>query len=132
MKEIPLKSKIRIYHPYWKWECFNSGFYKENAPFGKSKDDCESEFANYFKDLDKFNEDIDIIFDKWVNSCEHFLTNPSFNKVAWVGQACVCYSLGIPSKFKSGYRLVDKDQQEKANKLAKDKIEEYIRRLNDR
>ena len=28
---------------------------------------------------------------EWVNSCEHYLSNFAMNRIAWVGQAAMCY-----------------------------------------
>lgn len=114
----------RIFHNYLKWECNKNGFFNETHS-EYNKEECEYLFSEYFLDLDNFDRTISKIFNEWKYSCEHFLTNKSFNRVAWLGQCCVCYDLKVPSKFKGGYKLLSKEQQEAANNLAKKRIEEW-------
>ena len=40
------------------------------------------------------------------------------NRIAWLGQASVCYATGIPSKFCSGWNLMSIENQNKANEVA--------------
>ena len=40
------------------------------------------------------------------------------NRIAWIGQAAVCYHLGIPSVFCSGWNLLSEDEQRNANETA--------------
>ena len=40
------------------------------------------------------------------------------NRIAWLGQAAVCYVTGVPSKFASGWGLLSAEQQENANRIA--------------
>lgn len=121
----------RIYHPYWNWECYKSGFFDEGQT-NKTKNQLESEFAEYFKDIKNFERDIPLVFKYWKNSCEQFLLNPSFNKVAWLGQACVCYSLGIPAKYRTGYRTLPKQIQEQADNLALASIKQWLEQYENR
>jgi hypothetical protein len=40
------------------------------------------------------------------------------NRIAWLGQAAMCYATGIPSTFRAGFQLLSKKQQTKANEIA--------------
>ena len=40
------------------------------------------------------------------------------NRIAWLGQAAMCYSLGIPAKFCGGFNLLTQEQQNIANLTA--------------
>ena len=48
----------------------------------------------------------------------HYLTNKSMNRIAWLGQASLCYAKGIPAKFRGGWNLLTEEQQNKANSIA--------------
>lgn len=122
----------RVYHPYYNWECFNSGFYKSIKESKIDKEVGEKLFSAYFENLEDFQSGIDLVFSKWTKSCEHFLTNPNANRIAWLGQAAACIQLGLPSCFRSGYKLLDEHTQKDADKLAKDNIERWLHEFNSK
>ncbi len=107
----------RIFHTFEKWECHKAGFYGFNKP-GMKGEDCEKAFAALLIDDAVFRITLQGVLDNWVNSCEHYLTNKAVNRIAWLGQAAVCYATGIPAKFCAGWELLDKEQQERANNTA--------------
>lgn len=55
---------------------------------------------------------------EWKNSCEHYLTNNSMNRIAWLGQAAMCYATRVPSQFRGGFFLLSEREQEDANQTA--------------
>jgi len=70
------------------------------------------------------------VINNWVNSCEHYLTNTAMNRIAWIGQAAMCYETGIPSKFCGGFSLLTDEQKEAANQVALEVLNEWLRRYN--
>jgi len=40
------------------------------------------------------------------------------NRIAWLGQAAMCYATGIPAKFRAGFNLLSDVQQKEANQVA--------------
>jgi hypothetical protein len=40
------------------------------------------------------------------------------NRIAWLGQAAMCYATGIPAAFRSGFFLLTETEQIAANELA--------------
>ena len=107
----------RIFHTYDKWECAKAGFYASKKD-GMTSGECENTFALFLKDGDLFAQTLDKVIVEWKNSCEHYLTNKAMNRIAWLGQASVCYATGVPSKYSSGWGLLTTDEQEKANEIA--------------
>jgi len=107
----------RIYHTYNKWECYPAGFY-ENSKEGMTKNECEAVYVELLSDLSKFELALNRVITEWKNSCEHYLSNESMNRIAWLGQAALCIEKGIPSCFRTGYFLLTKDQQQKSDELA--------------
>lgn len=107
----------RIYHTWDKWECYPAGFY-ENSKEGMTKSECEAIYADLLSDLLKFENALERVTNEWKNSCEHYLSNESMNRIAWLGQASLCIEKGIPSCFRTGYFLLTKDQQKNADELA--------------
>lgn len=107
----------RIFHTYDKWECYKAGFYKDTFE-GLTKEECEQKYAEFLSDDEKFEMALSGVISEWKHSCEHYLTNFSMNRIAWLGQAAMCYATGIPSIFRSGFHLLTEEQQLKANMIA--------------
>ncbi len=107
----------RIFHTYDKWECQKAGFY-QNTKDGISKADGEEAYRVFLSDIPRFSAALDGVLSEWKNSCEHYLTNSAMNRVAWLGQAAMCYATGIPSAFRSGFFLLTDEQQDAANHAA--------------
>jgi hypothetical protein len=87
---------------------------------------CEKEYAVFLSNNDKFKKALNGVIHDWKYSCEHYLTNKSMNRIAWLGQASMCYATGIPSKFCSGFNLLTPIEQEIANNIAL----EYLNKWN--
>jgi hypothetical protein len=123
---IPNENKgDRIFHTYDKWECHKAGFF-ETGVEGKSKAECEEEFADFFRDVSAFRVAADYIVDNWTYSCEHYLSNFAMNRIAWLGQASACYAAGIPSRFCSGFSQLTHEEQVAANEVALKAINRWM------
>lgn len=107
----------RVFHTYDKWECYKAGFY-DTAKKGMTKEQCELEYAKLLSNEELFSDALEHIITEWPNSCEHYLTNTSMNRIAYLGQAALCYAKGIPSTFRGGFHLLSEEQQQKANEIA--------------
>jgi hypothetical protein len=84
----------RIFHTFDKWECHKAGFYK-NIKDGWTNEECELEYIRILTDENLFRSSLKRVIEEWNNSCEHYLTNKSMNRIAWLGQASVCIASGI-------------------------------------
>lgn len=118
----PLK---RIYHTWDKWECYPAGFYEGHSE-GMGDEQAKESYRAFLADLDRFGAAMKRVLSEWPNSCEHYLTNESMNRVAWMGQASACIAMGLPSKYRSGYFLLTDDQQNAADALALKYINEWL------
>jgi len=72
----------RIYHPYWLWEDYKSGFY-DNQKKNNYIKDVLFMFNDYGLTISYMNK----VLTDWNYSCEQNLTNKSINKIAYIGQA---------------------------------------------
>lgn len=116
----------RIYHPWVKWECYKSGFYDSMVP-GRSSDEAKTAYRDFLKDLGLFEMALKRVIFEWKFSCEHFLSNSSINRIAWLGQASACIQLGLPSCFRGGFKLLSDKEQELANALAEKYLNLWLR-----
>lgn len=117
-RTVNTSDPARIFHKYNKWECYKAGFYNNFAPKGMVEKDCEEAFRTFLSSPAKFSKGLKHVITEWKHSCEHYLTNVSMNRIAWLGQAAMCYMTGVPSVFRSGFFLLTEDEQIAANKLA--------------
>lgn len=123
---IPNEGKgNRIFHTFDKWECEKAGFYAHNVD-GMTSEECCSAYRDFLSDLDRFENAARCVIKEWVNSCEHYLTNFAMNRIAWIGQAAMCYETGIPSKYCSGFNLLSIEEQESANQVALKILNEWM------
>ena len=107
----------RIFHTFDKWECHKAGFYASKVD-GMTQEQCEQEYCNFLKDSNRFSLAMEKVILEWKYSCEHYLTNKAMNRIAWMGQAAMCYATKIPSKYCAGFNLLSNDEQNQANSLA--------------
>lgn len=107
----------RIFHTFDKWECYPAGFY-ENSLEGKSHEECKNVFKNILTNPERFEKSLNGVINNWKNSCEHYLTNKSMNRIAWLGQASVCYDSGVPARYSSSWFDISEEKRDKADKIA--------------
>ena len=107
----------RIFHTYEKWECVAYEFYGTCHP-DLSSDECKNKYAEFLSDTQLFGDTLEKVISEWKHSCEHYLTNKSMNRIAWLGQAALARCHKVPSKFCSGFNLLTNDQQNAANEVA--------------
>jgi len=120
------RTVMRIYHPWWNWECYKAGFYSTVAPGGRTPDEARDAYRVFLADIPRFNTAMLQVADGWKNSCEHFLTNPAINRVAWLGQSAMCIATGVPSIFRGGFKLLTVEQQRAANNAAQMQLESWM------
>jgi len=120
------QKETRILHTYDKWECHKAGFYGNKPPEGMTKDECEEKYTEFLRDIDLFDSVLEKVISEWTKSCEHYLSNDTMNRIAWLGQASLCYKYGIPSCFRSGYNKLTKDEQYKADIKALEYLNKWL------
>lgn len=124
-RTVNTSDETRIFHTYDKWECTKSNFYKSTHDT-LSADEAREAYADFLKSAD-FKKATEGVIKDWKHSCEHYLTNKAMNRIAWMGQASAAYAKGLPSVFCSGFNLLTVEQQEKANKIALQAINKWMK-----
>ncbi len=95
-------------------------------PKGMTDDDCVNAYKSLLLDIEEFKRILRLIIKEWPNSCEHNLTNERMNRIAWMGQAALCYKFGIPARYRGGYHLLDDEQKKMADDAALEIINEWM------
>jgi len=125
-RTVNTSDESRVFHTYEKWECYKAGFYNTTHET-KTKEQCEQAYRDFLSDLPKFRSALESVTQEWKHSCEHYLTNVSMNRIAWLGQASACYALGIPCAFRSGFSLLTKEAQNSADSLALEYLNKWLK-----
>jgi len=116
---------MRIYHPYWKWEDYKAGFY--NNCSGEEKKQLIQKGIYMFNSEKLTLEYMYKVINEWKYSCEHNFTNPSLNKIAYIGQGACCIYANIPSIITMEiWNLLDNKIQDRANKNANNVLNKWI------
>lgn len=127
-RTVNTSDEARIFHTYEKWECYKAGFYATTAPEGLTKTDCEQRYKMMLSNIPEFSTALERVIVEWPHSCEHYLTNAAMNRIAWLGQAALCWLHGIPSMFRSGFYLLTEEQQKIANEVALYSLNQWLER----
>lgn len=117
----------RIFHTFDVWECNAAGFYNSKPPSGMTADKCKEVYRDLLSDIPAFEAALHRVITEWKHSCEHYLTNVAMNRIAWLGQASLCISKGIPAEFRGGYGLLVEEQQLAADRAALAALNNWMR-----
>lgn len=110
----------RVYHTWDKWECYPAGFYESKPKHNPKMSDgeCKMLYSQFLRDIPRFKTAMAGVLKDWPNSTEHYLTNDRMNRIAWLGQAAMCYATGIPAAFCGGFNQLSAEEQLAANLAA--------------
>lgn len=108
----------RIFHTWEKWECYPAGFYEDLPPDGMTPAQAIHAYRDFLADIPRFEAALARVLEEWPRSCEHYLSNESMNRIAWLGQASMCIATRVPACFRSGFNLLSEHQKEQANLTA--------------
>lgn len=117
----------QIYIEYQKWEDYLCGMYNSNDVIDKEKKITES--INLLSNPNQFYKICKLILIKWKNSSDVNLSNKNQNRKAWLGAAACMYKCKAPEHLtRIAWSLLNKNAQNKANKIAEKIIKEYERK----
>lgn len=125
--EVPSGQPGRIYHTWDKWEAFAAGFF-DSVPSNRTLTEqrMKQMYADFLRDLPRFRKAMDGVFADWPNSTEHNLSNERMNRIAWLGQAAMCWDTGVPAAFCNGFSLLTPEEQEAANLAALGHLNQWL------
>lgn len=124
-RTVNTSDEERIFHTYDKWECFKAGFYATTKD-GYTQFQCEREYYLLLSNENEFRKALEGVLSEWKYSCEHYLTNKAMNRIAWLGQAALCYAKNIPAVYRGGFNLLNDEQKETANRIAFEYLNKWL------
>ncbi len=114
----------RIYHHYEMWEDYKFGFYNNCSGF--EKETKTKSVINLFNCKTTTEKYMRRVINEWKYSCEHNLTNPSMNKIAYLGQSACCLYDNIPNTVTMiAWSLLTDEVRERSNKIAIKLLKEW-------
>lgn len=114
----------QIYHRYDLWEDHKHGFY--NNCSGETKKEYSKKIIEMFSNPELTEKYMMRVINEWKYSLEHNLTNPSINKIAYIGQCACCLYCGAPSTVTmETWRKVDVNNRNKADEIAEKCIKKW-------
>ena len=82
--------------------------------------------ANLMRELDCFKDACRSVLTEWPNSSMQNLSARCLNRLAWIGHAANYLNSGsVEYTTRLGWRMLDNDEQNQANKIASEVIEEW-------
>lgn len=112
----------RIYHNHELWEEVKYNMYGAS----KNKEQDIQKVINFFNTESLVIEYMEKVIEEFKYSCEHNFTNPSMNKIAWLGQASVSLYSNIPEDIvRIAWSYLTLEIQERANNIAIRMIERW-------
>ena len=110
--------------PIWKnyrnWECYKNGMYENGNDIEIIKQ-CFEILTD-----DNLKDNMSDTAKTYETSAEIMFTNQRFNPISWLGQATCNLLIGATAQETcQAWMLMTKEQQDKANNIAKEVIEEW-------
>ena len=100
----------------------------ENAISNESDSDAlREQYAMFLRDSIRFGIALARVLKDWPIACEQFLSNDSINRIAWLGQASMFLDSGVPRKYRSGFMLLNANEQRSANLQAAHTLKQWER-----
>jgi len=120
----------RTYHHHDKWEEVKYNMYGNYNP--KDKDMLIQKVIYFFNNKTLVEKYMAYVCDNFKYSCEHNFTNPSMNKIAFLGQSAVSVWAKIPREITMiAWNFLTEKTQLRANKIAQEEINRWFNCQND-
>lgn len=117
----------QVYYAWHLWEDYRYGFYDNIS--GKNKIQMIQDVIYFFNNEKLIHQYMNRVIKEWKYSCEHNFTNPSINKIAYLGQASLSLFKKIPATITmESWSKLQSEKQEIADKIADYYINEWFKK----
>lgn len=114
----------RVFHHYEKLEEYHAGLWR--IVRGKERQNNIDAAADLLRCPEEFREVLREVIAKWPVSCEANLTSADGNRIAWLGQAACCMSVGAPEEnTRAAWHMLTQDEKDEANAVASEVLGEW-------
>lgn len=115
----------QLYYPYYLWEDYKYSFYETIS--GKIREEKLESCLKMFNSEELTIEYMEKVINEWYYSCRINFTNPSINKIAYLGQSACALFDNIPNTVTmEGWGLLSQDVRDRSNLIAKQKIDKWF------
>ena len=106
----------RVFHHYEELEEFHAGMWRITR--GQQRKANIEAAADLMRCPGEFKEAMRQALQDWPKSCEAALTSEDSNRIAWLGHAGCCLSVGSPEEnTRAGWHTLTRDEQDAAGGL---------------
>lgn len=115
----------RIHHPYWDWEDWRAGMWRSVS--ASERRTLLTQAITFTGDAELYGSFMRRVILEWPKACEHNLTEPGMNRLAWVGHAAACLAIGAPEDVtRQAWAFLTEKQQVDADAQAEATVIEWI------
>ncbi len=116
----------RIFHPYHKWEDFQSGMWRTVS--GNERIEYLRKAIEFTGNAELYGSFMLRVINEWPISCEHNLTDLNQNRKAWIGHAATCLAIECPEDItRQAWGKLNQQQQDDANEKAQLAIDLWVK-----
>jgi len=116
----------QVFHPWNLWEDYDYNFYSNCT--GSEKISKIESCVRMFNSESETERCMNHVVMNWTHSMEHYLTNPSVNKIAYIGQSACAYFDNVPSTVTMEcWSGLPKEIQNRANQQAEVALNMWIK-----
>lgn len=115
--EKHLRKGERIYYHYEDLEEYHAGMWRIIR--GSDRREIVDRAADLMKNSHEFKDAMEQAVKTWPKSCEHNLSAPSVNHIAWLGHAGCCVAVSSPEDCtRQAWGNLNSAEQDEANAVA--------------
>ncbi len=112
----------RVWHPYMTWEDYLAGMYDLASDMPRQV----AQACELLGNPEGLRDAMGDAIHAWPIAAEHYLSDLSSNRRAWVGQAACHHLLGVPAQAtKAAWWQLTEEQREAANDAADSAIKSW-------
>ena len=114
----------RVFHHYEILEEYPAGLWR--IVRGQQRKNNIEAAADLMRCPDEFKEVMRRVLAEWPLSCEAAFTAEGSNRIAWLGQAACCLSVGSPEEnTRACWNTLTQPEQDEANRVAAEVLAEW-------
>lgn len=107
----------RIYHPYWDWEDYKAGMWRNISKEEETK--YLSKAIEFTGNAELYGQWMLKVIELWPIACEHNLSATGINRQAWIGHSACCLAINCPEQVtRLAWHNLTQKQQDEANAKA--------------
>jgi hypothetical protein len=124
LTQLTLWQQEQRFFPYWMWEDFKAGMYKQTKP--DELDGSVAKAVVILGDAELCESSMRRCVNEWKHAASENLSDATKNRRPWLGRACCCIQAGVrDDAVRIAWWQLTEEQRDIANKIADMIIREW-------